>query len=78
MNAERYITPELKEFEDKALSSKSRALSREKALYEQLLETLNGRQSFLMRWAVIKAVAAVTLMLFCMWQFFQQETLMAM
>ncbi|MFT6351059.1 MAG: DNA mismatch repair protein MutS [Neptuniibacter pectenicola] len=39
-NAERYITPELKEFEDKALSAKSRALSREKALYEALLETL--------------------------------------
>ena len=33
-NAERFITPELKEFEDKALSSKSRALAREKALYE--------------------------------------------
>lgn len=40
-NAERFITPELKEFEDKALSSKSRALSREKALYEDLLERLN-------------------------------------
>ncbi|MFT6958799.1 MAG: DNA mismatch repair protein MutS, partial [Halieaceae bacterium] len=40
-NAERFITPELKVFEDKALSSKSRALSREKALYEALLETLN-------------------------------------
>jgi len=40
-NAERYITPELKEFEDKALSSKSRALAREKLLYEELLETLN-------------------------------------
>jgi DNA mismatch repair protein MutS len=40
-NAERYITPELKEFEDKALSAKSRALSREKALYEDLIETLN-------------------------------------
>lgn len=40
-NAERFITPELKEFEDRALSSKSRALSREKALYEALLETLN-------------------------------------
>lgn len=37
-NAERYITPELKEFEDKALSAKSRALAREKALYEELLE----------------------------------------
>ena len=40
-NAERFITPELKEFEDRALSAKSRALSREKHLYEQLLETLN-------------------------------------
>ncbi|MCL4108941.1 UNVERIFIED_CONTAM: hypothetical protein GTU68_008136 [Idotea baltica] len=40
-NAERFITPELKEFEDKALSSKSRALAREKGLYEDLLETLN-------------------------------------
>jgi len=40
-NAERYITPELKEFEDKALSSKSRALAREKLLYDQLVETLN-------------------------------------
>lgn len=40
-NAERYITPELKEFEDKALSAKSRALAREKALYEELLDNLN-------------------------------------
>ncbi len=40
-NAERFITPELKTFEDKALSSKSRALAREKALYDSLLETLN-------------------------------------
>jgi DNA mismatch repair protein MutS len=40
-NAERFITPELKEFEDKALSSKSRALTREKALYEDLIEQLN-------------------------------------
>ncbi|MDP6166128.1 MAG: DNA mismatch repair protein MutS [Gammaproteobacteria bacterium] len=39
-NAERFITPELKEFEDKALSSKSRALSREKALYQALVEQL--------------------------------------
>jgi DNA mismatch repair protein MutS len=40
-NAERFITPELKEFEDRALSAKSRALSREKQLYGELLETLN-------------------------------------
>ncbi len=39
-NAERFITPELKTFEDKALSSKSRALAREKQLYDELLEKL--------------------------------------
>ncbi|MDF2444793.1 MAG: mutS [Moraxellaceae bacterium] len=39
-NAERFITPELKVFEDKALSASSRALAREKALYEALLEQL--------------------------------------
>ena len=39
-NAERFITPELKEFEDKALSAKSRALAREKALYDELLDLL--------------------------------------
>ncbi len=38
--AERYITPELKTFEDKALSAKDRALSREKVLYDGLLESL--------------------------------------
>jgi DNA mismatch repair protein MutS len=38
--AERFITPELKEFEDKALSAKSRALAREKLLYDELLERL--------------------------------------
>ncbi len=40
-NAERFITPELKEFEDKALSAKSRALAREKHLYDELLDQLN-------------------------------------
>ncbi len=39
-NAERYITPELKTFEDKALSAQERALAREKFLYEQLLREL--------------------------------------
>ena len=39
-NAERYITPELKSFEDKVLSSESRALAREKALFEMLLDEL--------------------------------------
>ncbi|HWR80385.1 MAG TPA: DNA mismatch repair protein MutS [Pseudomonas sp.] len=40
--AERFITPELKAYEDKALSAQSRALAREKQLYEALLEHLIG------------------------------------
>ena len=39
-NAERYITPELKTFEDKALSARDRALALEKSLYESLLNSL--------------------------------------
>ncbi|MFM7801922.1 MAG: DNA mismatch repair protein MutS, partial [Limnohabitans sp.] len=39
-NAERFITPELKAYEDKALSAQERALAREKWLYEQLLDQL--------------------------------------
>ena len=39
-NAERFITPELKAFEDKALSAQERALAREKWLFEQLLDGL--------------------------------------
>ena len=39
-NAERYITPELKAFEDKALSAQERALAREKWLFDQLLDAL--------------------------------------
>ncbi|MFN5165669.1 MAG: DNA mismatch repair protein MutS [Pseudomonadota bacterium] len=39
-NAERFVTPELKAFEDKALSAQERALAREKWLYEQLLDAL--------------------------------------
>ena len=40
-NAERFITPELKAFEDKALAAGDRALARERALYEALLDALN-------------------------------------
>ncbi len=39
-NAERYITEELKGFEDKVLSARERSLTREKLLYEQLLDSL--------------------------------------
>ncbi|WP_074022938.1 DNA mismatch repair protein MutS [Xenorhabdus eapokensis] len=39
-NAERYIIPELKEYEDKVLTSKGKALAIEKALYEELFDLL--------------------------------------
>ena len=39
-NVERFITPELKTFEDQALSSKSRSLARERELYEHLIDRL--------------------------------------
>ena len=38
--AERFITPELKKFEDQVLSARERALAREKSLYEGLLDQL--------------------------------------
>ncbi len=40
--AERYITEELKQFEDKVLSARERALARERLLYDLLLDALNG------------------------------------
>ncbi len=48
-NAERYITPELKTFEDKALAANDRALAREKFLYETLLNSLSDYISQLQR-----------------------------
>ncbi|MEP6547869.1 MAG: DNA mismatch repair protein MutS [Gammaproteobacteria bacterium] len=42
-SAERFITPELKSFEDKVLGARDRALAREKTLYEALLDHLTGR-----------------------------------
>ncbi len=39
--SERYITPELKEFEDKVLSANEKALAREKALYDELFDLLS-------------------------------------
>ena len=41
-NAERYITEELKQFEDKVLSARERSLARERHLYEDLLDRLNA------------------------------------
>jgi DNA mismatch repair protein MutS len=56
-NAERFITPELKAFEDKALSAQERALAREKWLFEQLLDRLQDFVPALTRLA--RAVAAL-------------------
>jgi DNA mismatch repair protein MutS len=58
-NAERYITPELKAFEDKALSAQERALAREKALFEALLETLTPHVPALLQLATALAEADV-------------------
>jgi DNA mismatch repair protein MutS len=49
--AERYITEELKAFEDKVLSARERSLAREKLLYEGLLDALNERLEPLKRCA---------------------------
>ena len=56
-NAERYITPELKAFEDKALSAQERSLAREKWLYEQLLDALQPHLAEL--GALARAIAAL-------------------
>ncbi len=56
-NAERFITPELKAFEDKALSAQERALAREKWLYQQLLDQLQAHVPALMR--VARALATL-------------------
>ncbi|WP_295756761.1 DNA mismatch repair protein MutS [Undibacterium sp.] len=56
-NAERYITPELKAFEDKALSAQERALVREKVLYEQVLHDLLSHISSLQ--AIAHAIAQI-------------------
>lgn len=54
-NAERYITPELKTFEDKALSANERALVLEKQLYEALIDTLAAHIAPLQR--IARAIA---------------------
>ncbi len=63
-NAERFITPELKAFEDKALSAQERALSREKFLYEQVLDELQQHlpilQALARSLAALDALAALT------------------
>ena len=46
-NAERFITPELKTFEDKVLSANERALAREKILFESVIDALSQEISSL-------------------------------
>ncbi|HEY7237648.1 MAG TPA: DNA mismatch repair protein MutS [Burkholderiales bacterium] len=58
-NAERYITPELKTFEDKALSARDRALALEKSLFEQLVESLQAFLGTLQRIGKALALADV-------------------
>jgi DNA mismatch repair protein MutS len=60
-NAERYITPELKAFEDKALSARERALAREKELFDHLVTTLAPHVPVLLQAA--SALAAVDALL---------------
>ena len=60
-NAERFITPELKEFEDKVLSAKGKSLAREKQLYDELLETLAGPLNLLQESA--QAIAELDVLL---------------
>jgi DNA mismatch repair protein MutS len=50
--AERYITEELKAFEDKVLSARERSLARERQLYEELLSALNATLEPLKRCAL--------------------------
>lgn len=56
-NVERFITPELKAFEDKVLSANERALAREKMLYEQVLDALLPHIAALQR--IASAVASL-------------------
>jgi DNA mismatch repair protein MutS len=56
-SAERYITPELKAFEDKALSARDRALALEKSLYEELLGLLAAHLPPLQR--IARALAQI-------------------
>ncbi len=58
-NAERYITPELKQFEDKVLGSRDRALARERELFDGLLDALTAELASLKRLAAALALADV-------------------
>lgn len=54
-NAERYITPELKSFEDKVLGARDKSLAREKELYDGILEQLIAQLPILQQTATALA-----------------------
>ncbi len=58
-NAERYITPELKQFEDRVLGARDRALARERELFDGLLDRLTAELAALKRVAAALATADV-------------------
>jgi DNA mismatch repair protein MutS len=58
-NAERYITPELKQFEDKVLGARDRALACERELFDGLLDALIAELAALKRLAAALAQADV-------------------
>ncbi len=58
-NAERYITPELKQFEDRVLGARDRALARERELYDALLDALTLELPRLKRLAAALALVDV-------------------
>ncbi len=60
-NAERFITPELKAFEDKVLSAESKALAREKELYDFLLDSIQAELTALQQLA--EALAQIDVLL---------------
>jgi len=64
-NVERYITPELKSWEDQVLSAKDRSLAREKLLFDAVLDQLNATVTALSHCAAamaeIDALAALAL-----------------
>jgi hypothetical protein len=47
-------------------------------LVSDLIDTLHGRHSWLMKWGLVKMAFAIILMCICAYQFFMQETTMAM
>ncbi len=50
----------------------------EPSVADEIISTFKGRRSWLLKWAAVKMIAAVVFMLFFAYQFFQQDSVMAM